>query len=284
MTLDRQQLCDAQAQIFGSPGFIDALVDRETQLRIDYQRMPSAPSEEARQIVRGATALIEILYVSAVCIESAHRCGVTTLRQMTTCGGEIFRMVHSLTSLPTMNVVQENAKLIQQMEQISKPQPEDLIPELSGVVSSACAMERTFPEKELTELATRFGIHEYGARITFALDGIRRLITRNDPLVDQRMRTLGPEYVAGELTLDQVAGVLGLNIPDTVARLEDCGFARPVEHVALTEHARDELYAELRKMRAQGVPSGARRVMRDVIATQRIEGIDARVWIDPKLV
>lgn len=76
--------------------------------------------------------------------------------------------------------------------------------------------------------------------------------------------------------------MLDLEVPDAVALLEERGFRRSVDGLRLSADARHERLRRIREDRlARGgrpVPSPAY-VVRDVIASQRIEGIDARSWL-----
>lgn len=273
-----------QAKFF-SPALIAALVERETRLRIDFRQMPEPEEvgDSARRFVRATAALLDFLYVSAVFVESAHRQGARTLRDVLAAGEAINHEAHALTSLQPLDVVKENAALVEKMSEAGLPSLDDPIPALATIVSASDAMVRTIPEKEIIDLASRGAIPEIGARIQVTLDGIRRFIKRNDPWMDQRLKLVGPEYAAGRLEVTDAAKVLELAIPDAVVKLEECGYARPLEHIALRSDERDRLYQALRSDRLArgGKPapsSGA--VARDVIATQRIESVDARCWLE----
>jgi hypothetical protein len=103
-----------------------------------------------------------------------------------------------------------------------------------------------------------------------------------DAWMHQRLKVVGVAYAVGQSSLEQVAEILKLPIADTVALLEDHGFARPVSKIALSEESRSNLYERLRRDRAtrSGKPQvNPGRVFRSVIASQRIEGIDARPWV-----
>jgi hypothetical protein len=100
--------------------------------------------------------------------------------------------------------------------------------------------------------------------------------------IDDALRALGPDYAAGTAALDDVCKILDVSISDGVALLEQFGYARPREHIALSDAQRDEMFASLRASRLEraGRPHASLpRIVRDVVATQRIEGIDARPWI-----
>lgn len=98
---------------------------------------------------------------------------------------------------------------------------------------------------------------------------------------DNKLRIIGRAYEEGRLTLDGVASVLGVSRSDAVALLEKSGFHRPVEVIRLSDEQRKTIGAKLRaeRMRRAGhQASSDSLVSRSVIATQRIEGVDARPW------
>jgi hypothetical protein len=285
MTPNSDRVLDPQAQFF-SPALIDALVERETRLRIDYRQMPEPQGDSARRFIQAMSALLDFVYVSAVCVESAHRQGAKTLRDTVAMSDAICHEAQALTSLHPLEVMRENPALIAQVTEARMPSLEDPIPDLAAIVSASDAMVRAFPEKELTDLLSKVAIPEIGARIQVTLDGIRRFIKRNDPWMDQRLKLVGPEYAAGRLEIAGAALVLELTVPDTVAKLEECGYARALEHIELSADERNRFYQALRSDRlarnGKPAPSSAT-IARDVIATQRIESVDARSWVEQKL-
>lgn len=107
-----------------------------------------------------------------------------------------------------------------------------------------------------------------------------------DVWMHQRLNVLGVKYALGERTVEELAEILQLPIADTVALLEEHGYSRPLAQIALTERTRSDLYARLRehrRTRSGKLSADPNRVARTVVASQRIEGIDARPWM-PSLV
>ncbi len=92
----------------------------------------------------------------------------------------------------------------------------------------------------------------------------------------------GRAYADGHASVDEVAAMLDLNVPDVIALLEEHGFRRSVDGLRLTAEARRE---RLRRIRADRVAREGHPVLspayvvRDVIASQRIEGVDVRPWL-----
>jgi hypothetical protein len=96
------------------------------------------------------------------------------------------------------------------------------------------------------------------------------------------MRIVGEQYRRGNVPLRDVARLLGMSTSDAVFELEQDGFSRAANAISLTEDEREGVYQRLRRRRLQrsGPPVvDPELVERDVIASERIEGVDARAWI-----
>ncbi len=85
--------------------------------------------------------------------------------------------------------------------------------------------------------------------------------------------------------LRDAATLLQLSTSDAVFELEQNGFSRSLAAVELDEQTRTDIYDRLRRQRlarASGPLVNPDLVERDVIASERIEGVDARAWIRRK--
>jgi hypothetical protein len=283
MRLDGDHQREASSKFFSS-SLLDVLVEKETRLRIDYRNIPQAPEEEARQFLRGVTAFIECLYVSFVFVEVARGQGCQTIPEAVEQHEDIERLVHALTKLRPAEVFRDNPLAVRRLSKA--PPATDDLPKLDRLLLIVSSFVGAFPVRKLVDLAIEVGLQDFGARIQVAHDGLDRFAKRNDPLTDHRIRIVGPDYAAGQLSLGDATHALAMSAPDTVALLEKFGYARPLEHIALTEERRALHYGALRRSRQQrhGKPHAEpSAIARDVIATQRIEDIDARPWLDPKL-
>jgi hypothetical protein len=91
-------------------------------------------------------------------------------------------------------------------------------------------------------------------------------------------------YIEGRLSLQEVANILGCDRSDAAAFLEEVGYCRSLETIEIPDAERVTMLARVRAEREKraGQPQPERsRVVRDVIASQRIEGVEARPWIRP---
>ena len=94
--------------------------------------------------------------------------------------------------------------------------------------------------------------------------------------------TAGHIYAEGRASIDEVASMLARDVPDVVALLEERGYRRTIDELRLSDEERASRLAQIRDERIsrQGEPREDRSLAaRDTIASQRIEGIDARPWL-----
>jgi hypothetical protein len=284
MRAEPESVLAAQLQLY-TPGLLDSLVEAQTRLRIDYGNMPIAPHEKARDFMRATTAFLELLHVSAVGLEVAWRLGATNQRELMSHSDDFTREVCALTKLSLDRVFAENKAIIvailHSQGSTSEDQDQDL-PDLDKVVSAVNSILQTCPVKDLVELGNSLEMTEHASRCQVTFDGLSHFIRRHDAWMPQRLKVVGMDYTLGKSSIEDVAEVLELPIADTVALLEDHGYSRPLAQVALSETARSEYYAQMRECRlarADKPSADPNRVARTVVASQRIEGIDARPWV-----
>jgi hypothetical protein len=138
------------------------------------------------------------------------------------------------------------------------------------------------PIEELERDSRSIDAPELAHRARNAYDRLRAFVRRYDPAHAEVLRIVGDQYQRGNLGLRDAATVLGMSTSDLVFELEQDGFARPPSAVTLTEDRREAIYQRLRQQRLArtGPPVlNDDLVDRDVIASERIEGVDARAWI-----
>lgn len=102
---------------------------------------------------------------------------------------------------------------------------------------------------------------------------------RHGMVAEDRWRSVGRAYAEARVSLVEAATLLGLDVSDAAAFLETWGFARPLDAIALDESRRASIGARLRadRLARGGSPSEDEAlVRRAVVASQRIEGVDAR--------
>lgn len=88
-------------------------------------------------------------------------------------------------------------------------------------------------------------------------------------------------YAEGKLAVQEVAQLLGCDVPDALVRLEERGAAPSLAVLRLSDAERTAAVAALHKdfqARKGRVIQTEEQVRRSVIASERIEGIDSRRW------
>lgn len=89
-----------------------------------------------------------------------------------------------------------------------------------------------------------------------------------------QMREAGRLYLEGKVEVAELGRILSLEPFDIAFELERLGYSRRPEELVLRDGDREEMLLQLEKWRIEKRKSST--VQRDVIASQRIEGIDAR--------
>jgi hypothetical protein len=153
---------------------------------------------------------------------------------------------------------------------------------LPAIVRGMRAFLEICPIDHLEKTAARARLEIVGHRCRVAYDAVKAFIIRNDTHQRRIVTLLGQKYQEAALEVDDVAALLDVHPVDAVALLEENGFARPLEAARLSDPDRQAIYASIRADRLvrNGEPkSTPEMVGRHVIASERIEGIDARRWI-----
>jgi hypothetical protein len=208
--------------------------------------------------------------------------------------GEVFEQFDSiisrarlLTRMDPLAVFLSDEKIVEAAKRAQhKPRPDEPFPLVVTpvFVRAASSLLEFCPIEELVALGERLGHPELGHRCRVSYDWLRAFVRRHTPGERETLHIVGRAYAERRLTLDDAAHLLSMPRTDAVAWLEEYGYARELESGALTPAERSERYARMRKDRLarDGEPVlDPDLVARDVIASQRIEGVDARLWLQP---
>ena len=96
---------------------------------------------------------------------------------------------------------------------------------------------------------------------------------------DAQLSEAAQFYLEGKVEISQLARMLSADPSDIAAEFEQRGFVRSLTTIQLSEEERRRRLLLLCRARAAGVMYSATLAARDVIASQRIEGIDARLHL-----
>ena len=157
----------------------------------------------------------------------------------------------------------------------------EIEPTLEDMLRIASGALHLFPVEQVQDHAVRVGRPDVSHRLRVAYDALAAFVYRHDPRHQRQVRAVGEGYRQGRFSIDEAAAFLEMDQPDTLALLESAGYAQPLGEIRLSDEQRAEA---LRRIRADRKARGGRQesgghVARSVIASERLEGVDARPWI-----
>ncbi len=156
----------------------------------------------------------------------------------------------------------------------------------ASVLSSLRALLEVCPIEKIEDIGSRTELEPLAHRCRIAFDGIKAFVLRHDARQQAQVRVVGEAYARGAISLAESATLLGVHEVDATAILEELGFARTLDAIRLPEADRQAIFDRMRAdrvLRAGQPESNAEGVNREVIASERIEGIDARRWISREM-
>lgn len=241
-----------------------------------------ADHEDPRLVVESSISYLQLFYLGAVLWEYVRDHDLRSMAELREQITAVDRHVRAAfpdfaTSEPALR------KLVRELASTGEAHASDW-PEVdwSQLVRSLDAVVAECPIDVLEQLAKTSAAPELAHRARTVYDALRAFVRRHDPGHATVMRIVGEQYRRGHLRLQEVAQLLGMSASDAVFELEQDGYARPPEAIALDAAERAAIYHRLRQQRLarSGPPVvDPELVERDVIASERIEGVDARAWI-----
>lgn len=247
---------------------------RQSYLPVDAQLVDRI--EEA-DIVTKSAVILELFWVAACVYEDAKRRGWAIESLSPEQLVELERYAKAMTRLDPPSVARD-------VEQhLGKPDLRDAsVPQFSGVLRAVRSMLVACPIDAIEMASVRLAMEPWGHRCRVAYDGVQAFVNRCDDGASERVNLVGRQYAEGSLTIQEVAQLLELHVVDAVVELEIKGFARAPSVISLEDTERERILARLREDRCSrnGVYEATREgIARDVVASERIEGVDARRWI-----
>ncbi len=275
----------AVAELLAPNIAFQALPSVETRLRTDCLVFgPDSLDQSlhaADLAVRESTYFLEVVLVASCTQEVLEDLGVATMQESGRPRQYFVDRVRELSGLDPLAVVRQSAETIfKKFSPADIRQPVHIT--LSAVVRTARSVLESCPIDAIEKHGNERGLEAFVHRCRMAYDALRAFVLRNDPREQNRLNILGREYIQGALSVEDVATLLDLEPMDAVAVLEARGYNRPLEKIILTEEQRADKYARVRedRLRRGGrFISSPELVARDVVASERIEGVDARRWV-----
>ena len=286
-----------EVALVGSTRHLSLLVDSEATLRKEYLSTPrrahqqerdasgpaSRPARTSAAIVLDSTKFLELLVVLGAWTEAAVELHLETLRAVVANADRHMALVASICRYDPWQVVQENMDRFPggiAAADVDMDAPRiDIEPILQFCLGSVA----TCPIKDLERRAAELASPELGHRCRRAYDSLVAFTQRNRLDQGDVGRAVGRAYAEGRLAVEEVASVLRVSVSDALVFLDQHGYARTLQRIELDEAERDAAYARIRCDRLErrgAAPVGARELAAEtVIASQRIEDVDARRWL-----
>lgn len=256
--------------IFMSGDCVDRLVEWDTKVMAGVATLKLTQPER----VENAVKFFRVVLVVACLTEAAHKVGAKSV-------GDV---------IDAMPVIESEVRRTSgfELSAIAAPQKARL-GEISfeklrevrvmSLVATRDMVTSFFSSTHIASLKQSARAIELEEELSVVLDRLNDFLRRTDPFLRVRLRVLADQYQGGDLSMQQVADLLGLDIPDALALMDQLDLARPVETIALSDAERaDRLEAIKRDRKARaGAPRNDQSMaVRTAISSQRLEGIDAR--------
>jgi hypothetical protein len=253
---------------------------REEALRRGYLEVgapspPRATETPPEQLVKNSAVLLELLAVADCLFEIVAEPAPQPASAMQL--SAISERVRQLCGLDLQAVVSESQKRLAALAQpdLRIEISMQLLVRVTKSAIEACPIDR------LERIAVDHGLEVWGNRCRVAHTALKGFVFRNDEQQPPRIRLLGRQYVRGELSAQEVSTILGVPVFDVLVLLESYGFNRPLETLALAAEQRATFFERIRadRLHRKGQPvTDPELAARDVIASERLEGVDARQW------
>jgi len=255
---------------------VEAVVDYEVELAT-ARRARIFKHEDAREpfdVFEKALDFGELVAMSAVALESLVQLGWAGLEGLA--DPRVRDRFRHITGMDVSDLGPRVQRLERWLGLGPKPSQAnlDVLAAYQEFLQVARSSVETRSFDVMKETAIGDGNAERANRCHFVAGRLRQLVARSE-VMNPILTTLGMAYAEGRMSLAEVGTATGLAPEDLVPELERLGYHRQLEAIRLSP--------EERRARLQQLASaqGPRRydldhVRRDVIATHRIEGIDAR--------
>jgi hypothetical protein len=257
--------------------------ERESQLRRDYivfqmtgQSDPGEPDRE--RLLRGSAHFLELTAISACTHEILDRTDPTQQAEP----GFLTQMAGAVRQLCGLDPIDVTTQAYAYFGPPPPSGPGATTLARSAIVRLVRSIAEVTPIDELEGLGATLGAHEWSFRCRVAFDAIWAFLFRNDAKERSRLTTVGLGYAEGRMGPTQAASLLGVEPTEAIALLEMGGFRRTLETITLADEDRAERLLAMRhdRLARDGAPQPNPELLaRDVLASQRLEGIDARPWL-----
>lgn len=288
---------DAVLQWTNDPrGAIVALAEGGKQLQVAWLHLPprhekSAPlsgqyRERATRVLRDAAEILELHEVLCAFFEAEEALRSRGVKDV----HRIAELCHALTGLDAGAVLRNGERFFPKSDtrtnapeygadEAGERAADQLEDDLLGVASSAVAFSAM---KDIDDVAEFTGRRDLAHRCRLAREWLRSFVFRRGAPQAEQIKAAGHAYAQGRLSIREVATVIGVSVDEALILLEQYGYFRAGDAVRLPPDERKKVLSRLRaeRLARDAAPSLDRRLaVRDVVASHRIEDLDARPWL-----
>ena len=258
-----------------------SLSARKRYIETAEQAARAGAQNEPRSVVESCVAWLELFFIGTLIWEYIQDHDIRSFDELNAHNAELNQ--HLNLAFPGRQANESSLRSLMRDLKLADDTANDW-PEVdwSQSIRSIDAIIAETPIDTLEKIARTIDDPALAHRARSVYDALRAFVRRHDPAHAEIMRIVGEQYRRGGLRMHDAAVLLGVSTADAVFELEQDGFARPLSAIELSEAERTAIYERLRRQRRQrATPPVVSQdlVERDVIASERIEGVDARVWI-----
>jgi hypothetical protein len=238
---------------------------------------------ELTTLFERAVSALELHLGCAAFYEALHELRVETFADMPPHVGRALDIASKMARVDVRSVLRESQNQPPAGPPSQTPMDGRIVNVVAVMLRASRAMLVHVPLEALALISRDQDFTELWHRLVTAYESLTAFVRRGDPApTAEAMRVAGRAYVDGRLALDEVASLLDVSREDAVALLEAQGYCRTAERVQLLPEQRAATLRAIREERLTrgGTPiASSALVRREVIASQRIEGVDARPWL-----
>jgi hypothetical protein len=272
-------------QVVESGKVFYAYTESEAELRRRYLALDGNPSThifgrtDAETLLRRSARLLELFAVADCALEAIESdpspddklppppLESLAVRVSQTCGLDVVTVLNDA---------------LQEFQPDLSAGPEQQRPSISALVRFTQSLLAGCPIDGLEQIGRESGLENWSHRCRVAFDSLSAFVLRNDQRERSKRRFIGRAYSRGQLSGAEVGLVLGVPTADALGVLEQEGYRRALEVIQMDDSQRGAILDRVRSDRLErgGQPSYSHEyVNRDVVASERIEGVDARAWV-----
>jgi hypothetical protein len=240
---------------------------------------------ELTTLLERALSALELHLACAAFYEALHELRVETFADVPPNVGRALDIASKMARVDVRRVLRESQSQSSSGPPSQPPMDGRIVNMVAVMLRASRAMLVHVPLEALAPIGREQDFAELWHRLVTAYEALAAFVRRGDPApAAEAMRVAGRAYVDGRLSIGEVTSLLDVPRADAVALLEAQGYCRTAERVQLSPEERAAALRAIREERLArgGMPIASEGlVRREVIASQRIEGVDARPWLPP---